>query len=257
MKCSNSSSQLKTKGVLATNFIKSLRIEWGRKEMNNWQIKGTADDVALVARDIIVDAAKRAIHAHGVFKIVLAGGTTPQKIYRLLAKESCHWERWRVYLGDERCLPIDDDERNSKMIQRTFLDNINFHHNHIYFIPAELGAVKGAAEYEKIVHAALPFDLVILGMGEDGHTASLFPDHQHHKKEWVHAVFNAPKAPADRVSMSVESLSQNRTLLRLITGVSKQDAVEQWRNGQDLPIVRITTLGDDIILLDQSASGKT
>jgi 6-phosphogluconolactonase len=228
----------------------------GVNEMNNWQIKSTAEGVALAARDIIVDEAERAIHAHGVFKIVLVGGTTPKKIYGLLAKESCDWEQWRVYLGDERCLPSDDDERNSKMIQRTFLDKINFHHKNIHFIPAELGAVEGAAEYEQMIHLALPFDLVMLGMGEDGHTASLFPDHQYNKKEWVHAIFNAPKAPADRISMSTESLSQNRMLLRLVTGASKQDAVEQWRAGGDLPIAKITTLGDEITLLDQSANGK-
>ncbi|MCK5813098.1 MAG: 6-phosphogluconolactonase [Cocleimonas sp.] len=228
----------------------------GENEINNWQVKPTANDVALAARDIIVDAAAQAIQARGIFKIVLAGGTTPKQIYSLLAEESCHWEQWRIYLGDERCLPVDDPERNSQMIESTFLDKVDFHHKNIHFIPAELGAVEATAEYEQIVHAALPFDLVMLGVGEDGHTASLFPEHQHNENEWVHAVFNAPKAPADRVSMSTASLSQNRTLLRLITGASKYDAVKQWGDGKDLPIARISTLDNEITLLDQSATGK-
>ena len=228
----------------------------GANKINNWQVKSTAEEVALSARDIILDTAQRAIHARGIFKIVLAGGTTPKRIYELLAKESCHWEQWRIYLGDERCLPIDDSGRNSLMIQHTLLDKVDFPHKNIHFIPAELGAKAAAVEYGQMVHPALPFDLVMLGMGEDGHTASLFPEHEHDTNEWVHAVNNAPKPPSDRVSMSVASLSQSRTLLRIITGASKSDSIKSWQKGQNLPITAITSIGDDIILLDQSANNS-
>ncbi len=227
------------------------------ENMNHWHVKPTPEDVALAARDSIIDAAHEAIHTHGLFKLVLAGGTTPERVYSLLAKESCHWEQWQLYLGDERCLPINDPERNSQIIQRTLLDKIDFPKQNIHFISAELGAIKAATKYEQIINLALPFDLVILGMGEDGHTASLFPDHQHIESERVHAVFNAPKPPTDRVSMSITALSQNRTLLRLITGANKKDSVEQWRKGKDLPIAAITTLGNEITLLDQSTLGTT
>ncbi len=228
----------------------------GASKINNWQIKPTAEEVALLARDIILDKAQQAIHARGIFKIVLAGGTTPKRIYELLAKESCHWEQWRIYLGDERCLPINDSERNSYMIQQSLLDKIDFPHKNIHFIPAERGAAKAAAEYEQMVHPALPFDLVMLGMGEDGHTASLFPEQQHDASEWVHAVSNAPKPPSDRVSISAASLSQTRTLLRIITGANKSDSINLWQKGKDLPIAAITSIGDDIILLDQSAANS-
>ena len=228
----------------------------GANKINNWQVKPTAEEVALLARDIILDKAQQAIHARGIFKIVLAGGTTPKRIYELLAKESCHWEQWRIYLGDERCLPKNDSERNSHMIQHTLLDKVDFPHKNIHFIPAEQGAAKAAAEYEQMVHPALPFDLVMLGMGEDGHTASLFPEHKHDTSELVHAVSNAPKPPSDRVSMSTSSLSQTRTLLRIITGASKSDSINLWQKGKDLPIAAITSIGDDIILLDQSAANS-
>lgn len=228
----------------------------GANKINNWQIKPTSEEVALLARDIILDKAQQAIHARGIFKIVLAGGTTPKRLYELLAKESCHWGLWRIYLGDERCLAKNDSERNSHMIQQSLLNKIDFPHKNIHFIPAELGAVKAAAEYEQMVHPALPFDLVILGMGEDGHTASLFPKHKHNASELVHAVSNAPKPPTDRVSMSAASLSQTRTLLRIITGASKSPSVNLWRKGEDLPIATITSTGEDVILLDQSAANS-
>lgn len=228
----------------------------GANKINNWQVKPTAEEVALLARDIILDKAQQAIHARGIFKIVLAGGTTPKRIYELLAKESCHWEQWRIYLGDERCLPITDSERNSHMIQQSLLDKVDFPHKNIHFIPAEQGAKNAAVEYEQVVHPALPFDLVMLGMGEDGHTASLFPRQQHDASELVHAVSNAPKPPADRVSISAASLSQTRTLLRIITGASKSDSINLWQKGKDLPIAAITSIGDDIVLLDQSAANS-
>ncbi len=225
--------------------------------MNHWHVKPTPEEVALTARDIIIDAAHHAIHTHGVFKLVLAGGTTPERVYSLLAKEICHWEKWQLYLGDERCLPIHHPQRNSQIIQRTLLDKIDFPKQNIHFIPAELGAIKAAKEYQQIINIALPFDLVIVGMGEDGHTASLFPNHQHNKSELVHAVFNAPKPPAERVSMSITALSQNRTLLRLITGANKKDSVAQWRKGKNLPIATITTFTNEMTLLDQSTLGIT
>ena len=228
----------------------------GTSKLTNWQIKSTVEEVALAARDIILDAAYKAIHARGMFKIVLAGGTTPEQIYKLLAKEPCHWEKWRLYLGDERCLPISNSERNSHMIQHTLLDKIDFPQKNIHFIPAELGAKEAAIEYEQMIHPALPFDLVILGMGEDGHTASLFPEHQHDSNELVHAISNAPKPPSDRVSISVASLSQTRTLLRIITGASKSASIALWKKGENLPISRITSIGDDIVLLDKAATAN-
>ena len=228
----------------------------GANKESHYLIKSTTKEVALAAQDIIVNAAQQAIHARGIFKIVLAGGTTPERVYELLANLPCHWEQWRIYLGDERCLPVEHPERNSQMIQRTLLNKVDFPQGNIHFIPAELGAREAAAEYQQIVHPALPFDLVLLGMGEDGHTASLFPNHQHNQTEWVHAVFNAPKPPAERVSMSSASLSQNRTLLRLITGGNKYRAVKDWQSGKKLPITKITTLGNEITLLDQAAIGK-
>ena len=224
----------------------------------NWIVKASAEDVAALACDKIMQCAKQAIGARGEFKIVLAGGTTPEKIYGLLAGKNCDWQHWQLYLGDERCLPVDDPERNSMMVQRTLLANpkVTIPESQRHFIPAELGAKRAALAYHSIVEGALPFDLVMLGMGEDGHTASLFPDIEYPKNEAVHAVFNSPKPPLERVSLSANVLSQNTLLLIIVTGESKQDAVLKWQQGEDLPVARIGSLEEALVLLDERAAKK-
>lgn len=228
-----------------------------KQRPKNWIAKETAVHVAETALELILKAAKEAIQKNGLFKIVLAGGTTPENVYRLLAKESCDWQHWHFYLGDERCLPEDHAERNSQMAQQTLLNKITIPKENIYFIPAERGAEQASKDYEPVIKSALPFDMVLLGMGEDGHTASLFPGHQHSENELVHAIYNAPKPPPERVSLSQKALSQNHHLIIMVTGASKQESVEKWRMGEKLPVSSITSLREQlskaVILLDNSA----
>lgn len=220
-----------------------------------WQVFMSADEVAGAACDVIVEAADRAIAADGVFRLVLAGGTTPEKVYQLLAKKSCDWSRWAFFLGDERCLPVGDAERNSVMAQRCLLDHINTPPESIHFIPAELGAEQGALRYAEQLSSQLPFHFVLLGMGEDGHTASLFPGHEHDASELVHAVHNAPKPPSDRVSLSQQCLSDAQRVLVLVTGAGKREAVQAWRNGETLPVATIMAREQLDVFLDQAAAG--
>jgi len=221
----------------------------------DWQVLETADDVAEKGLELILDISKSSIEEKGEFHIVLAGGTTPKNIYQLLAEQTCEWSKWHFYLGDERCLPENDTERNSEMIRKTLFENINLDKDNIHFIEAELGADIAAKKYTNVVSNKTPFDLVMLGMGEDGHTASLFPGHTNDENELVHSVYSSPKPPSDRVSMSANLLSHNKNLLLLITGQSKKPAVEQWKSGVDLPITTIKSLGKKTVLLDESAAG--
>ncbi len=229
-------------------------IKTNQKSNAKWVVLPSASDVADSALDIILTAAKAAIQDHGEFRIVLAGGSTPEQVYAILAGKSEDWKNWKFYLGDERCLPVDDPERNSKMIYSILLKNIDLPDENIHFMPSEKGSDIAAHEYAKTIQSGIPFDLVMLGMGEDGHTASLFPGHEHKDNELVHAVHNAPKPPAERVSLSAKCLSQSQQLLIMTTGKGKKTAIIKWRNGEPLPISRITSLGDITILLDQNAS---
>lgn len=206
------------------------------------QVLETAEAVAVEACRLIATAAHEAIYERGVFRLVLAGGTTPARAYDLLAQTAQDWDRWEIFWGDERCLPIDHPERNSRM---------SLPAKHCYPIPAELGAEQAAAAYAQTIADKLPFDLVLLGMGEDGHTASLFPGFVPTSHLTV-AVFNAPKPPPERVSLSVEALQACRQQLVLVTGVGKAQALAAWQAGADLPIARAVRA--DACLLTERAT---
>lgn len=218
-----------------------------------WHCLEEPDQIAEAACREILDAAEKAITDHGKFKLVLAGGTTPEKVYGLLAKSQADWVNWWIYHGDERCLPIDHKDRNSVMAAKSLLDQVAIPKNQIFDIPAELGPEQGALSYRQAVADALPFDLVLLGMGEDGHTASLFPGHIHNPDELTHAVFNSPKPPLERVSISAKALGNSQQVIILVTGKNKRDAVKQWCSGVELPIATISN--DNItVMIDRDAS---
>lgn len=197
-----------------------------------------------------------AVAEHGRFRVVLAGGTTPLVAYRRLAAEDLNWRDWEVYFGDERCLEPDHPERNSRAARDALLDHVPIPPDRIHPIRAELGPEAGAKDYEGRISNALPFDLVLLGMGEDGHTASLFPGHAIPEKSLVAAVHNAPKPPLDRVSLTAAALSRTAYLLIVITWVAKRDALRAWRHGHDLPIARVAKAASNVeILCDEAALG--
>lgn len=218
-----------------------------------WHYLETAEQVAQAAYQHILEAAEQAIRERGQFKLVLAGGSTPELVYRLLAEAAADWPKWHIYFGDERCLPEDHQDRNSLMANRVFLEQVAIPESQIFTIPAELGPEKAAEKYRKIVAEALPFDTVLLGMGEDGHTASLFPGHRHNRDELAHAVYNSPKPPPERVSISAKALSETGQLLYLITGANKQEAVNAWRSEQDLPVASIMPENPIDIYIDRAA----
>lgn len=195
--------------------------------------------VAEAAAAAVLAAARAAIERHGRFRLCLAGGTTPTAAYRRLANAKAAWGHWWIYHGDERCLPVDDAERNSRVADEAWLTQVPIPRGQVFPIPAELGAEAAARAYEPIVEAALPFDLVLLGLGEDGHTASLFPGREPMQEALVMPVHKAPKPPPDRVSLTPRALTRSRALLILVTGSGKGAAVRAWRDGAALPIASV------------------
>jgi 6-phosphogluconolactonase len=208
-----------------------------------------------VVANRVLALAGQAIADHGRFRIVLAGGHTPAAVYRRLAGAEADWPRWQVWFGDERCLPADDPERNSVMAARDWLDRVPIPPGNIHPVPAEQGAAAAAAAYRTQLQGALPFDLVLLGMGEDGHTASLFPGQDHPPDELVHAVHGAPKPPPDRVSLGLAALNDAGSVLVLVSGSGKRDAIERWRRGEDLPVARVRGRHGVDVYLDAEAAG--
>ncbi len=217
-----------------------------------WHTFTTTDELQRLTVETILQAARQAIAARGTFHIVLAGGTTPRKVYESLREADADWRAWQVYFGDERCLPPDDAERNSRMAALAWLDHVPIPREHIHLIHAEAGAEIAAADYTRTLKEIELFDLVLLGLGEDGHTASLFPGRDHGTVPDSPAampVHDAPKPPPDRVSLSAQRLGAARQVMFLVTGVTKRQAVRNWRNGVDIPAAAIAPAsGVDVYL---------
>ncbi len=217
--------------------------------MAEWQIEPDAAAVADAACRLVGMAARAAIADHGRFRLVLAGGSTPRAAYERLATSDQAWKRWVLYYGDERCLPADDPQRNSRMVAATGLAGRVGKH---YPIPAELGAKAAATRYRERIKDALPFDMVLLGMGEDGHTASLFPGHGWPDKT-VFAVKDAPKPPAERVSLGVRALQDCAAMLILVSGAGKAEAVQRWRAGDaGLPVAQVGNVAHARVVVEKT-----
>jgi len=166
---------------------------------------------------------------------VLAGGTTPKQVYELLRHADADWSKWHIYHNDDRCLPVNHKDRNSLMAREAWLNHVPVPVSQIHDIPAELGPAEGAKVYAETLKNVGDFDLVLLGLGEDGHTASLFPGHTWDDSVDAFPVFNSPKPPAERISISARRLSQAREVIFLVTGAGKQEAVDNWRKGVGIP----------------------
>ncbi len=220
------------------------------------------DDVSLLAdaRSRVLGAARDAIAHRQAFDIVLAGGNTPRKLYRALRQSDADWSRWHVWFGDERCLASNDPDRNSTMARDEWLDHVPIPPSNVHPIPAERGAREAAALCARELRMVDAFDLVLLGLGEDGHTASLFPGHEwgvHEDSPGALAVFDAPKPPPERVSLGAHRLSHARYVLFLVEGTGKRAAVAAWKRGEAIPAASIRPAAGVDVLLDAAASGTT
>lgn len=194
------------------------------------------EEMASAVAGRIVDLAAQAIAARGVFHLALAGGETPRRCYEKLRHLPIDWAHVQIYFGDERCLPEGDARRNDTMARDALLARVAIPPENIHAIPAELGARDAAASYAAMLERIAQLDLILLGMGEDGHTASLFPDNPATANAaTVVPVFNAPKPPAERVSLGMNTLDAARQKIFLVAGAGKQEALREISRGKPLP----------------------
>lgn len=191
----------------------------------NVRVLADAEAVAVAAADLIGEAIESTART-----LVVAGGSSPKRAYQLLAERPLAWGRVSVLFGDERCVPPSDPESNYRMAKEALLDRV--HPGSVHRMPAELGAEEGAELYDRVVRGLSPLDLVLLGMGPDGHTASLFPGHPAlDAPGCAVAVHGAPKPPPDRVSLTLGALREARRVVFLITGDDKAEALTRAQRG--------------------------
>jgi 6-phosphogluconolactonase len=198
----------------------------------------------------ISDCAKESISRYNSFHIVLSGGNTPRLIYPELAKIETNWGKWHFWIGDERFTSESITQLNKTMIQDIFLNKIPYNYNHVHFIKVELGLDIALRDYEEALKSVNMFDLAILGIGEDGHTASLFPDNfigSEDENVGIISVSNAPKPPSQRLSLSSKRLSSSRNVLFIANGLEKNSIINMVQHDETLPCNKIKGLNESIL----------
>lgn len=190
------------------------------------------------AAKLFVSAANEAAQWRGVFRVALSGGSTPKGLYSLLAEDYADrvpWDKVHIYFGDERCVPPDDPESNFKMVHDAMLARINIPEANIHRMKGEIDPEEAAADYERdliesfgLQPGELPiFDLILLGIGPDGHTASLFPESHAicETKRLVVATY-VEKLDSTRLTLTPPVLKSARKVLFLIAGSEKAAALK-------------------------------
>ncbi len=172
-----------------------------------------------------------ALKAGKIFSLMLSGGSTPKAVFEFLSRnpENIQWNHLQLFWGDERCVPPDQDESNFKMTKNSLLDRVPIPPENIFRIRGEADPFDEAKRYSELVYSKVPhqnqvprFDLVLLGLGEDGHTASLFPnDKKNLISRRLFEVASHPISGQRRITSTLELINNAKTIVFLVTGSSK------------------------------------
>lgn len=227
--------------------------------------------LAQAAAVLFADLAETAVAARGRFLVALSGGSTPQALYTLLAhspyQHSLPWSQIELYWGDERLVPPDDPGSNYFHAHKLLIEHVPLRPHNIHRIPGELPAPDATAAYKSTLQQQAPhgrawptFDLVLLGLGADGHTASLFPGSPDTAEPVIAVTADYEGRPAARVSLTPPVFNAARQVLFLVTGADKAPALAAVLKGrhdpQTWPAQRITPSRPPIWLVDQAAAAQ-
>lgn len=196
-----------------------------------------AEATARAAAERIAQVIHDAVEERGVAHVALPGGTTPRRTYEILAPLGLDWPRVVLWLGDERIVPIGDPDRNATLVREALVERVAGDPPALREVRSGTLPDDAAEAYEAAIRAEVPvggtgipeLDLAILGLGEDGHTASLFPGRSEVDEldRLVVPVFDAPKPPPNRVTMTLPLLGAARSLLMIATGAAKAPALAE------------------------------
>ncbi len=227
------------------------------------------DAMAHAAADLFAKSAQQAVDARGRFAVALAGGNTPTRTYELLSREPYRdqipWNAVHIFWGDERCVPADDPKSNQRMARLTLLDHVPIPPENIHPIDGTLSPEAAAQAYESELREFAQqntgfLDLALLGIGTDGHTASLFPGDSTltTSQRWALPVA-ATNTRLARVTLTPPVLNHARQVVFLVSGSGKADIlrriIEDPANNEELPAVCIQpTNGEALWLLDREAA---
>lgn len=236
-----------------------------------WFVAASPDDLAREAARRFIEAARAAIKERGRFAVALSGGSTPRRLYELLAlppyRQSVEWTRVHLFFADERFVPPADSDSTERLVRETLLKGVtlpaeNFHPMTTSGDAPEACAARYAANLAGFFQAPEPrFDLVLLGMGPDGHTASLFPGRPD-EPGTVAAVHDSPKPPPVRLTLTLNAIRRARQVICLVTGADKAAALKAVHDSPPgaagaLPAARVTAAdGRSAWLIDRAAAAQ-
>lgn len=230
-------------------------------------------EVAKAAADLILAEALKAVSLSGSFSIALSGGSTPKLLYELLAaepyKSQMPWGDTEIFFGDERCVPPDHKDSNFKMAREALLSKVPIPATSVHRMEGEIEPAQAALKYERILRERFDtdgpaIDICLLGMGDDGHTASIFPGteatRERTKPVLGYFAENSSTGKSWRVTLTAPFINRSRKVVFLICGASKaarlSEVMEGPRDPERLPSQLISpALGELLLLLDTAAAG--
>lgn len=225
-----------------------------------------AEAVARAGASAVVEAAFKAIHDHGSFTVALAGGSTPRRSYELLADEfadQVDWRRVSFFFGDERCVAPDSPESNYRMAREALFDPLKLPPSAVRRMAGEIEPQNAAAEYDSEIRRLVgeretAFDLVLLGMGGEGHTASLFPGSAAlGETSRLTVAVEVAAEPPRRLTLTPPALASTRQIVFLVTGEKKAAALaDVFGGGEALPAAVVAGLAPSRFLVDEAAASR-
>lgn len=226
-----------------------------------------AQETTIALADWITSLIQKTVEVKDKFTIALSGGETPKKLYQTLAsdpyREKINWNKLHIFWGDERCVPFDDERSNAKMAYDNLITKVKVPSEQVHKIWTDIDPHESAKQYEKLLHQyfddkQISYDLVLLGMGGDGHTLSLFPGSEilQDHTSWVTAVHSKEKG--DRITLMPSIVNRSSAVAFFVTGENKAKVLQQVLEGHErfYPAQLIQPLNGELHWFADSAAAK-
>jgi len=234
-------------------------------------VQNSSEDVVRALAEYVLQAQKEAVERKGRFTVALSGGSLPKNLSGLIGMQGVDWDKWQVYYADERAVPFDDPDSNHALCTKEFYSKVPIPEANIHPIDTSLldDLEELSDSYEKALilqfaskdSARFPiFDLMLLGMGPDGHTCSLFPGHELLAEEdrWVAYLEDSPKPPPRRITLTYPVINHALRVVFVATGESKQEMIAKVLDSPELglPCSRVRPTGGSVTwIVDEAAAG--
>lgn len=217
--------------------------------MHKWNVYKDLSHASKEAANFLAGAIRMSVSERDMCHVILPGGKSPAQCLQYLSEMDLPWDKIQWYPGDERVLPDGDPERNDVMLRKNLWSKLPAGIFHT--IPTEVGIEKSVDLFKNEIRELDVIDIAFLGMGEDGHTASLFPENEAlNDNRDIVPVYNSPKPPEERVSFGINKLSGARVRMVLTAGESKAEILSRIKQGEKFPI---NSIGDINWFVDQAA----